>query len=183
MGSVGLRRNGKVLCAVVACMLPILAQAAAGGPTSSSVGGTLVTALPPARPADLPRSEDGPAAAPKSHKPATLRPPRDASVAHAGRASDGTGDGELETPVDVGRPDRPGSFGNQPVRVPGPFLKGKTVAPHSKRPDLELSNDGRTTVGVFGNAELMDRTDLRNSTSKSVRDVGAGLTLQYRFGQ
>lgn len=181
MGSVWLRRHGLALCIAV-CVSPLVAQAAAGGQDAASIApGSAVRALPPARPADLPRLEDAQDPPRKALKPARLHGP--AGAAQAGRSGDDKTDAELERPADAGRLDRPGSFGNQPVRVPGPFLKGKTVAPHSKRPDLELSNDGRTTVGVFGSADLMDKTDLRNSTSKSVRDVGAGLTLQYRFGQ
>lgn len=89
---------------------------------------------------------------------------------------------DLETPADTGRVDRPGSFGREPVRVPGQFLRKKVVAPHST-PDLEIGKAGPTTLGVFGTVGKIEPTDARNSTSRTMQDVGAGLTLQYKFGQ
>lgn len=89
---------------------------------------------------------------------------------------------DLETPADGGRADRPGSFGRQPVRVPGAFMRKNVVAPHSS-PDLEIGKTGRTSVGVFGTVDRIEPTDARNSTSKTMQDLGAGVTLQYKFGQ
>ena len=112
-------------------------------------------------------------------------PPVARTVPHSARAPIVTSrnlEPDSETPADSGRADRPGTFGRQPVKLPGAFLHKNVVAPHSA-PDLKLGSDGKTTLGVFGDANRIDRTDARNSTTKPITDVGAGLTLQYKFGQ
>lgn len=61
--------------------------------------------------------------------------------------------------------------------------KTQNVAPHATgSPDLNVDVNGRTSVGVFGEMNRIEREDVRTSTVKQGRDVGAGVTLQYKFG-
>lgn len=80
----------------------------------------------------------------------------------------------------------PGTFRPEPVAIPDPtpmIEKRRALGPHLS-PDAEVRMGRSMSMGVFGGVEGVD---LRNSTgmipSIRARDVGAGLTLQYRFGQ
>jgi hypothetical protein len=108
---------------------------------------------------------------------AALRPriaiPRDSKAA-GGDVGKGLGGDTEETPP------APGSFGRSAVKVPSPFLKSQTVAPHT--PDFSVDLNKTTSVGLFGEMSRTSRTDVEANLSKPEREVGAGFTLQYKFG-
>lgn len=66
----------------------------------------------------------------------------------------------------------------QPFQVPGRLLRSKVVAPHTN-PDFDLKVNERTTLGMFGDVSPAAKVDPRNINLR--KDVGAGLTLQYKF--
>ena len=76
---------------------------------------------------------------------------------------------------------RPGAFASAPTKLPSPLHKDRVIAPHAKPPDLELDLSKRSSVGVFGAVGRLSREDIRTSTLKEGRDVGAGVTWQYKF--
>ena len=79
-------------------------------------------------------------------------------------------------------PKRPGELkALDPVNTAAPFAHSGLLDAH-RTPDLELEVSKRATLGVFGDAKKIEGTDIRNSTVRSTRDLGAGVTLQYRFG-
>lgn len=90
-------------------------------------------------------------------------------------------------------PPIPGMLGRSPTQIPGvgrvlpgqegPPLKSGVVAPHVK-PDFAVPVGKDTSVGLFSEVGRLE-LEGRNGPVPSVkaRDVGAGLTLQYRFGQ
>jgi len=78
---------------------------------------------------------------------------------------------------------RPGKLAPAPAPLPGPLQKSRTVAPRTGSPDLQVNVDDRTSIGVFGEAGQIQREDIRTNTVRQTRDVGAGVTLQYKFGQ
>ena len=90
-------------------------------------------------------------------------------------------DGEEELP------DPPGTLSTMPTRVPGLPLgknaKSGIVAPHTK-PDLEMPLSRRTSIGMFGEVGQLE-LETRSGIVPTVRakEIGAGVTLQYRFGQ
>jgi hypothetical protein len=77
------------------------------------------------------------------------------------------------------QPTRPGSLARE--AVDSPFGKSGLINPHAK-PDLELELSRRATLGLFGEAGRIEPTDIRNHAVKPLRELGAGVTLQYRFG-
>ena len=81
------------------------------------------------------------------------------------------------------QPARPGALtARDPVEVTAPFARSGLLEGH-RAPDLELEVSRRATLGLFGEANKIEPTDIRNSTVRSTRDLGAGVTLQYRFGE
>lgn len=114
---------------------------------------------------------DGPAGtAPRV--PSRIASPRDRKVQTSGSPF---GTGDVEDP-----PPAPGSFARGAVKVPSPFLKSQVVAPHT--PDVSVDLNKTTSVGVFGEMSHTSRTDVEANLSKPEREVGAGVTLQYKFG-
>jgi hypothetical protein len=78
---------------------------------------------------------------------------------------------------------RPGALqARDPIEVTAPFAKSGLLENHPT-PDLEVEVSKRARLGVFGEANKIEGTDIRNSTVRSTRDLGAGVTLQYRFGE
>lgn len=76
---------------------------------------------------------------------------------------------------------RPGSIAAEPPTVTNPFLKSKVIAPQT--PDIEIGSSGRTTLGVFSDVgKPATKIDPRDGAGRATRDLGAGVTLQYRFG-
>jgi hypothetical protein len=63
-------------------------------------------------------------------------------------------------------------------KVPSRFFREKTVAPHTN-PDFDVKVNDRTTIGVFGDLSPAAKVDPRNIDVR--KDVGAGVTLQYKF--
>jgi hypothetical protein len=89
----------------------------------------------------------------------------------------------FDEPSDDGEPiRRPGSLGKEPVAVPGEFLKSRTVAPRTGQPDFGVDLSERTSVGVFGDVRQIAPEDIRTHGVKPTRDLGAGVTIQYKFG-
>jgi hypothetical protein len=81
------------------------------------------------------------------------------------------------------QPARPGALASRdPAEVASPFGRSGLLDMH-RTPDLELPVSKRATLGVFGEANRIEPTDIRNSTVRTTRDLGAGVTLQYRFGE
>ena len=89
----------------------------------------------------------------------------------------------IDPDKDDGLPALPGTFKRIQTQIPGALQKGKVVAPHLT-PDVALPISPRTTVGVFGEVGRVE-VDTRNGLIPSVKthDLGAGVSLQYRFGQ
>jgi hypothetical protein len=79
-------------------------------------------------------------------------------------------------------PSRPGTLSPGLTRIPSRFLRTNTVAPHSASPDVSYKVNDKTTIGLFGDMTHTSRTDTRASLAKPERDVGAGVTFQYKFG-
>lgn len=106
-------------------------------------------------------------------------------------------------------PVRPGTLANTPVRIPTYDwrLQAKPVASHLA-PDVSIDVDGRTSIGLFSDGTKVDmktgtglgsvlglRRDAIGATAQDTRvgngvlpsirarDLSAGVTLQYRFGQ
>lgn len=79
-------------------------------------------------------------------------------------------------------PARPGMLGTDAPRPAGPLGRTGLLGTRAA-PDLELPVTRRTTIGVFGDAHRIEPTDIRNATTRATRDLGAGVTLQYRFGE
>jgi hypothetical protein len=80
-------------------------------------------------------------------------------------------------------PKRPGQLPpRDPVNVAAPFARSGLLDAH-RTPDVELEVSKRATIGLFGDAKKIEGTDIRNSTIRPTRDLGAGVTLQYRLGQ
>ena len=77
---------------------------------------------------------------------------------------------------------RPGVHSRDSVEAASPFAKQGLINPYTT-PDLEVEVSKRARIGVFGEANKIEPTDIRNSTTRSTRDLGAGVTLQYRFGE
>ncbi|NNM71238.1 hypothetical protein [Enterovirga aerilata] len=77
---------------------------------------------------------------------------------------------------------RPGALAPTGTDVASPFAKPGLLGSHAT-PDLELEVSKRATIGVFGEAGKIEPTDIRNATTRTTRDLGAGVTLQYRFGE
>ena len=77
-------------------------------------------------------------------------------------------------------PPRPGSFAFEPTRVPSHFFKEKLVAPRVD-PPVEIGVGRRTSVGLFGDVGPVDPKGTAPVRVLN-RDVGAGVTFQYRFG-
>jgi hypothetical protein len=86
-----------------------------------------------------------------------------------------TGDDDEQAPP-------PGGFTRGSVKIPSRFLKAQTIAPHTSSPDVSIDLDKRTTLGLFGEMSRTSRTDVEANLSKPDREVGAGFTLQYKFG-
>lgn len=90
-------------------------------------------------------------------------------------------------PVDDDRdeaiPALPGTFKRAQTPIPGVLGKPRIVAPHLA-PDVAVPLGRRTTLGLFGEVGTTD-PDARNSLVQSLKahEVGAGVSLQYRFGQ
>jgi hypothetical protein len=81
------------------------------------------------------------------------------------------------------QPARPGALTpGDAVQSASPFSRSGLLEAH-RTPDLEIEVSKRTTLGVFGEANTIEPTDIRNSTVRATRDLGAGVTLQYRFGE
>lgn len=90
----------------------------------------------------------------------------------------------LDPDRDDGIPARPGTFKQAPTQIPAPptqSQKSRIVAPRT--PDVEVQISKRTSVGLFGEVGRVevDRSGLLPSVK--THDLGAGLSLQYRFGQ
>lgn len=179
------RGGGTILATAIgwAFVLGGVALAAEDGSAVEQLNSPAGTAVPkpPARPLGLSETRKGGSAGLRPGADPRLRSPA-LGATETRRASASRNDPDLETPADVGRLDRPGTFGHRPVRIPGPFSGRKALAAPSA-PDLQMGVADKTTLGVFGDANRIERTDVRNSTTKPVTDVGAGVTLQYRFGQ
>jgi hypothetical protein len=80
-------------------------------------------------------------------------------------------------------PTRPGALpARDSVEAASPFAKQGLINPYTT-PDLEVEVSKRARLGVFGEANKIEPTDIRNATTRSTRDLGAGVTLQYRFGE
>lgn len=104
-------------------------------------------------------------------------------------------------------PVRPGTLANTPVRIPTYDwrVQAKPVASHLA-PDVSIDVDGRTSIGLFSDGTKVDmktgsglgsvlglRRDAIGGPTDRVgsgvlpsiraRDLSAGVTLQYRFGQ
>lgn len=79
-------------------------------------------------------------------------------------------------------PARPGMLGTEAPKHAGPLGRSGLLGPHAT-PDFELPVTKRTTIGVFGDSNRIEPTDIRNATTRATRDLGAGVTLQYRFGE
>ena len=78
---------------------------------------------------------------------------------------------------------RPGALhAREAAEGASPFAKQGLINPHTT-PDLEVEVSKRARLGVFGEANKIEPTDIRNATTRSTRDLGAGVTLQYRFGE
>ena len=77
---------------------------------------------------------------------------------------------------------RPGAHSRESVDGASPFAKQGLINPYTT-PDIEVEVSKRARIGVFGEANRIEPTDIRNSTTRSTRDLGAGVTLQYRFGE
>jgi hypothetical protein len=78
---------------------------------------------------------------------------------------------------------RPGALpARDSVEVGSPFARSGLLEAH-RTPDLELEVSKRATLGLFGEANTIEATDIRNSTVRNTRELGAGVTLQYRFGE
>jgi hypothetical protein len=107
---------------------------------------------------------------------------------------------QMSRPLQVELPTETGSTGSNWVAPPDQPARPGALAPHDhtdvaapfarpgllnthRTPDLELSVSKRATLGVFGEANTIEPTDIRNSTVRTTRDLGAGVTLQYRFGE
>ncbi len=103
--------------------------------------------------------------------------------AQAGRPKANLASVPLDVPPPV--PDavsRPGSVFAEPPTVTNPFLKKQVVAPQT--PDLEVDLDKRTSIGVFSEVgKPATKIDPRDSAGRATRELGAGITLQYRFGK
>jgi hypothetical protein len=81
------------------------------------------------------------------------------------------------------QPARPGTLpARDPAEATSPFGRSGLLE-IGRTPDLELPVSKRATIGVFGEANRIEPTDIRNSTVRTTRDLGAGVTLQYRFGE
>lgn len=76
---------------------------------------------------------------------------------------------------------RPGAFAPTPTKLPSTLHKDRVVAPHTAAPDIGVDLSKRSSVGVFGEVGRINREDIRTSTVKEGRDVGAGVTWQYKF--
>jgi hypothetical protein len=125
-------------------------------------------------------------ARPLAYAPVPDRLPIDASGQAAEleidmpRTTGGTARTRWVAPAD--QPSRPGALARDPLDAAGPFGKSGLLDLHAT-PDLEIEVSKRTTLGVFGEANTIEPTDIRNSTVRATRDLGAGVTLQYRFGE
>ena len=83
-----------------------------------------------------------------------------------------------------GIPARPGTFKPGPTVIPAPptqSQKSRIVAPHT--PDVEVQISKRASVGLFGEVGRVEVDRSGVLPSVKTHDVGAGLSLQYRFGQ
>ncbi len=93
-------------------------------------------------------------------------------------------------------PRKPGTISRDHVKIPDatPNLKRArpTLGPHLT-PLREFEITDRTSLGVFGQADRIEtrfgsqanasRSTTSQAPSVRARDVGAGLTLQFKFGQ
>lgn len=160
-----------------------LATAAWAGPEDGMRAGPSPAAVPLSRPGvDLSPSALPPVpdpglgtAEPRPVRPAArdLRPIDHRTATKKPARSDDTDDDDL--------PARPGAFTPAPTKVPSTLHKQRVIAPHTASPDLEMDLSKRSSVGVFGEVGRINREDIRTSTVKEGRDLGAGVTWQYKF--
>ncbi len=174
-----------IAAASTACVLPTAAWAA-------PADGMRADPRPPAVPGrpDLPSGRPGvdlsPSALPPVPDPILGAEPRAAAPvardlrtghpragANKPARSDDTDDDDL--------PARPGTFTPAPTKMPSPLHKQRVIAPHTASPDIEMDLSKRSSVGVFGEVGRINREDIRTSTVKEGRDLGAGVTWQYKF--
>lgn len=86
----------------------------------------------------------------------------------------------LAAPADESElPARPGAFKPDAVRIPGHFHKDPKVTSRVGK-DVELLTRNRTTLGVFGEVGPA-KPGVVNPGWRD-RELGGGVTLQYRFG-
>lgn len=169
-----------IAAASVACALPAAAWA---GPEDGMRAGPRPAAVPLSRPGvDLSPSALPPVpdpglgtAEPRPVRPAArdLSPIDHRTATKKPVAPDVNGDDDL--------PARPGAFAPAPTKVPSTLHKQRVIAPHTASPDLEMDLSKRSSVGVFGEVGRINREDIRTSTVKEGRDLGAGVTWQYKF--
>lgn len=125
------------------------------------------SALPPVPDPDLDKTDAPPA--PPPARDLRTRDPR------VGTRKPAAPESEDDVPA------RPGAFTPAPTKLPSTLHKQRVVAPHTSSPDLELDLSKRSSVGVFGEVGRINREDIRTSTVKEGRDLGAGVTWQYKF--
>lgn len=117
---------------------------------------------------------------------------------------DGTIEPDEDDDEDDDRPIRPGTLTTNPVKIPtyDRRLQSRPVAPHLN-PDVTYDLNSRTSIGVFSDGTQLDvksgtalgsvlglrGKDADSKAGSSVlpgvkaKEIGAGITLQYRFGQ
>ena len=120
-----------------------------------------------------------PAVPPRAHAGADTSRPEPARSAQQRAVQKGA---KARSNEDIDYAPLPGAFRPEPAAIPSPFAKTQIID-HRGNPDLEVGVSDRTTLGVFSDAGTIERTDIRNSTVRPTRDLGAGVTLQYKFGQ
>lgn len=177
----------------VAC---VLSAAAWAGPADEVQAGPRPAAVPSGRPDLPPGRPDSPAGRPDLDlSPAALPPVPDPGLGTAAprpvrpaardlRPIDHRTATKKTAPTDDrddDLPARPGAFTPAPTKLPSPLHKQRVIAPHTSSPDLEMDLSKRSSVGVFGEVGRISREDIRTSTVKEGRDLGAGVTWQYKF--
>lgn len=76
----------------------------------------------------------------------------------------------------------PGTFKPVPTKLPGVLLKTRTVT-HHLTPDVEVALTPRSSVGLFGEVgKVAIEQGSGLLPSVRARDLGAGVSFQYRLG-
>ena len=103
-------------------------------------------------------------------------------VSSGDKKADSAAPADDDEEEDDTNPVRPGTFTQSSTKIPSRFLRTNTVAPHTGSPDISYNVNNKTTIGLFGDMTRTSRTDTRSNLAKPERDVGAGVTIQYKFG-